>query len=139
MPGRPQASGYAQGARGERSSSFSGMTLGASRVQSALSESGALAFSRGGKVLHRWAETGLFVGGEETSRRAAILLLCFRRTQRGGKAGVSRQDWDRGGAEAVGDPPLDLAPVDVHFVEKAFRGRVQISTVGEDRKHHTVS
>ena len=56
----------------------------------------------------------------------------------GGKAGLSRKDRDRGGAEAVGDPPLDLAPVDVHFGEEALCGGEQVSTVGEDRKHQAV-
>ena len=54
-------------------------------MQRALCESGALVFSREGKVLHRRAEAGFIVGGEETSRRAAILLLCLRGTQRGGR------------------------------------------------------
>ena len=57
---------------------LSGMTLRATWVQRALQESGAIAFSREGRVLQGRAEAGLIVGGEKTSRRAAIGLLCLR-------------------------------------------------------------
>ena len=67
---------------GERSGvlQLSGMTLGSRHVHRARWESGALALSRVGKDLQRRAEAGLIEVGEEISRRAAIRLLCGRRT-----------------------------------------------------------
>ena len=50
-------------------------------------------------------------------------LVSEKDTKRG-KAGVSRQDRDRSGAEAIGDPPLNLGPVNIHLGEEAIRGRV---------------
>ena len=72
---------------GERSGVFqlSGMTLGSRRVYRARGESGALALSRVGKDLQRRAEAGFIDVREEISLRAAIRLLCGRRTARGGR------------------------------------------------------
>ena len=72
--------------RGEGSGVFqlSGMTW-ARRVHRAGWESGGLALSREGTDLHRCAEAGLMVVGEEMSLRAAIRLLWERSTESGGR------------------------------------------------------
>ena len=72
---------------GERSGVFqlSGMTLGSRRVHRARWESGALALSRVGIDLQRRAEARLIEVREEMSLRAAIRLLCGRRTVSGGR------------------------------------------------------
>ena len=42
------------------------------------------------------------------------------------------------GPEAVGDPPLYLAPMDLHLVKEALGGSEQVSTIGEDREHQAI-
>ena len=62
-----------------------GITLDARHVHRARWESSALALSSVGKGLQRRAEAGLMDVGEETSLRAAIRLLCGRKTENGGR------------------------------------------------------
>ena len=40
--------------------------------------------------------------------------------------------------EAVGDPPLHLAPMDLHLVKEALGGGKQVSTIGEDWEHQAI-
>ena len=40
--------------------------------------------------------------------------------------------------EAVGDPSLNLAPMDLHLVKKAIGGGKQVSTIWENREHQAV-
>ena len=59
--------------------------MGSRRVHRARWESGALALSRVEKDLRRGAEAGWIGVGEEMSLRAALCLLCGRRTVSGGR------------------------------------------------------
>ena len=72
---------------GEPSGVFqlSGMTLGSRRAHRARWESGPLALSRVAKDLQGGAEVGLIDVGEEMSLRAAIWILCGRRTASDGR------------------------------------------------------
>ena len=73
------------GRKGSKVFQLSGIMLGARRVHRARWESGALALSSTGKELQRGAEAGWMEVGEKTSLRAAIRLLCGRRTESGGR------------------------------------------------------
>ena len=54
------------------------------------------------------------------------------------EARLRGKNWHRSGPEAVGDPPLYLAPMDLHLVKEALGGSEQVSTVGEDWEHQAI-
>ena len=54
------------------------------------------------------------------------------------EARLCGKNWHRSGPEEVGDPPLYLAPMDLHLVQEALGGSEQVSTIGEDREHQAI-
>ena len=78
-------------------------------------ESGALALSREENVLQRRAEAGLIIRGCGNKLKGDHPPFVFQEDAEGGKAGLRDQDWSWCGAKAVGNPSLNLAPLEVNF------------------------
>ena len=66
-------------------------------------------------------------GADEAEGRHSSFVR--KKNMKGWKAGLCREDMEGGGPEAVGNPPLDLPPMDIHFGEEPFGGDEEVGAI----------
>ena len=77
-------------------------------------------------------------GGTDKSESRHLPLMREENVERR-EARLSGQDWKGGRPEAVGNPSLDLTPMNIHLGEKPFGGDEEVGAIGQDWKQKRVS
>ena len=72
--------------------------------------------------------------GRANQPKSGHLSLVGKQDRQGRQACLGGQDRGGRGQETVGNPALDLSPLDLHLGEEAFGGNEKVRTIGEDRK-----